>query len=55
MIRDIRKKLDMNKISDEEIGAALSLLDHDGHIHYDSQTEKIYTWFGIVDLYLVFN
>ena len=41
-LRDVRRKLDAGKISSEEIGSAIKVLDDEGHIHYDSQTEKIY-------------
>ena len=41
-LKDIRRKLDENVISNEEIGAAIKELDDEGHIHFDSQTEKIY-------------
>lgn len=41
-LREIRKKLDSKQISNEEIGAAIRILDEEGHIHYDAATEKIY-------------
>ena len=41
-IKELRKKLDQKEIGNEEIGAALQILDKDGRIHFDEQTEKIY-------------
>lgn len=41
-IKEIRRKLDTKQISNEDIGAAIRVLDEEGHIHYDDQTELIY-------------
>ena len=41
-LKDIRKKLEKDNISNEEIGAAIAKLDGEGHIHYDPKEEKLY-------------